>query len=158
MRGSARSGIRLVDNASPKNADITIEGNEIANNNPIGANTVSAVDIGTGQARIWVVNNLIRNNGRTGINVATATGPIYIINNTIFGNISGEVSRATGTATMSLVNNLIVGNGTAGPGTVGTCACGLSGISAAALTVKNNMFYANGNGSWAQNAQRFRRL
>ena len=109
--------------------------------------TVSGVDIGTGQARVWVVNNLIRNNGRMGIDVATSTGPIYIINNTIVGNISGGVARATNSATVSLVNNLIVGNGTASAGTVGTCACGLSGVSAAALTVKNNMFYANGNGS-----------
>ena len=74
-------------------------------------------------------------------------GPIYIVNNTIVGNISGGVARATNSATVSLVNNLIVGNGTASPGVAATCACGLSGISAAALTVKNNMFYANGNGS-----------
>ena len=147
IAGSARSAIRLIDSVSPKNADITIEGNDIANNNPTGASIVSGVGIGTGQARIWVVNNLIRNNGRMGIDVATSTGPIYIINNTIVGNISGGVARATNSATVSLVNNLIVGNGTASPGIAATCACGLSGISAAALTVKNNMFYANGNGS-----------
>ena len=148
ISGSARSAIRLIDSVSPRNADITIEGNDIANNNPTGASTVSGVGIGTGQARIWVVNNLIRNNGRMGIDVATSTGPIYIINNTIVGNISGGVARATNSATVSLVNNLIVGNGTASPGIAVTCACGLSsGISAAALTVKNNMFYANGNGS-----------
>ena len=147
IAGSARSAIRLIDSVTPKNADITIEGNDIANNNPTGASIVSGVGIGTGQARIWVVNNLIRNNGRMGIDVATSTGPIYIINNTIVGNISGGVARATNSATVSLVNNLIVGNGTASPGVAATCACGLSGISAAALTVKNNMFYANGNGS-----------
>ena len=147
ISGSARSAIRLVDSVNPKNADITIEGNDIANNNPAGASTVSGVAIGTGQARIWVVNNLIRNNGRMGIDIETSTGPIYIINNTIVGNIAGGVARATSSATVSLVNNLIVGNGTATSGTVGTCSCGLSGISAAALTVKNNMFYANGNGS-----------
>ena len=109
ISGSARSAIRLVDNVSPKNADITIEGNEIANNNPAGVSIASGVDIGNGQARVWVVNNLVRNNGRMGIDVASSTGPIYIINNTIVGNIAGGVARANGTATVSLVNNLIVG-------------------------------------------------
>src|SRR5678815_4179148 len=148
ISGSARSAIRLADAVSPKNSDITIEGNDIANNNPTGVSIASGVGIGLGQARVWVVNNLIRNNGRMGIDVASSTGPIYIVNNTIVGNISGGVARATGTAIVSLVNNLIVGNGTAGPGLAATCACGLiSGGSAVALTVKNNMFYANGNGT-----------
>ena len=147
ISGSARSAIRLIDSVSPRNADITIEGNVIADNNSFGTSLASAVEIGTGQARIWVVNNLIRHNGRMGVNVATSTGPVYIINNTIVGNISGGVARSNGTATLSLVNNLIVGNGTAEPGTAGTCACGLLGFNAAVLTIKNNMFYANGNGS-----------
>jgi Bacterial Ig-like domain (group 3) len=152
ISGSARSAIRLADAVSPRNSDITIEGNDIANNNPTGVSNASAVGIGIGQARVWVVNNLVRNNGRMGIDVASSTGPItgpiYIVNNTIVGNISGGVARATGTAIVSLVNNLIVGNGTAGPGLAATCACGLiSGGGAVALTVKNNMFYANGNGT-----------
>jgi hypothetical protein len=120
ISGSARSAIRLIDSVSPKNADITIEGNDIANNNPTGASIASSVDIGTGQARIWVVNNLIRNNGRMGINVATSTGPIYIINNTIVGNISGGVARATNSATVSLVNDFL-GAGLRTPSASGAC-------------------------------------
>ena len=41
ISGSARSAIRLVDSVIPRNSDITIEGNDIANNNPTGASNAS---------------------------------------------------------------------------------------------------------------------
>ncbi len=147
---SARSAIRFRGDVNPRNSYITIAGNQISNNNANGTQVANAVDIGDLQARIWVVNNLIRNNGRMGIGVgANSAGPIYLVNNTIVGNISGGVNRNnSSTAVVNVVNNLIVGNGTANLGTAGSCACGLSGgSSAAGLTVKNNMFYGNGNGS-----------
>jgi hypothetical protein len=144
MSGSARSAVRLRGDLSPRNADITLDGN-IVTGNVASSASVGAIDVGASQTRIWLVNNLILNSGRMGIDVASPNGPIYIVNNTIAANAAGGVN-AGGAAVVNLVNNLFVGNGTADPGTAGSCSCGLQGgTSATSITLRNNMFYRNGN-------------
>ena len=137
ITGTGSKGMAVdLEGGSKDNEDIAIVGCQIYQNAGNG------IRVQSGNPRTWIMNNLIRDNGATknighGVTIANGVGAtVYLVNNTIVRNKFDGVCVGA-KRTVYLVNNLIAGNGRYGL----ERASGSSGASA--MTLLNNMFYAN---------------
>ena len=116
IAGATKTAIAL-RGGNAANSDVTLENNDIYDNG-LGCGNCAAISVGRGNARTWVVNNLIRHNGRNGLwdgdedDGSGAGDQTYIVNNTFFANGWNGVT-ISGEGYFYLINNLFVGNGAA---------------------------------------------
>ena len=121
------------------NEDIAIVGCQIHHNDSCG------IQVGSGNPRTWIMNNLIHDNGISkktdhGVTIAGSVGAtVYVVNNTIVRSKADGVFMSV-PGPLYLVNNLIVSNGENG------FECSKGSGTPAAVTLLYNMFYANTSG------------
>ncbi|HTS19322.1 MAG TPA: right-handed parallel beta-helix repeat-containing protein [Verrucomicrobiae bacterium] len=125
-----------LDGDASSNADIAIVGCQIYNNGSHG------IQVGSGNARTWIMNDLIHDNGSAtksghGMTIAAASGAtVYVVNNTVVRNKSDGVYVGA-PRPVYVVNNLVVGNTSYGF----QRAAGANNPSE--VTLLNNFLYAN---------------
>jgi len=138
LGGSSQDAI-LLRGGGNTNSDIVIAANDINNNGSGGGGNDGGIEIDSGNARTWLVNNLIRSNNKNGVTISgngSPSEPKYLVNNTIFANGTNGLETSS-SQTLYLINNLFVGDRTGD-------SVGIDSTGSAAPSTKfvvNNMFF-----------------